>query len=212
MATQAQQRERLLRRGLRLEWLTVGWNVVEGFVAVLAALSAGSVALLGFGIDSFVESASGLVLIWRLLAERGSDVERIGQMERRAEQLVAASLFGLAVYIAIEACLRLIGRERPDVSKIGIAVTALSIGLMWWLARAKRATAHGLGSRALRADASQTTACLWLSTVTLAGVTLNAAFGWWWADPVAALLLVYFIVVEAREAYRGDEFSAVDHS
>jgi divalent metal cation (Fe/Co/Zn/Cd) transporter len=205
MATETLERERLLRHGLRLEWLTISWNLVEGFIAVTAAVSAGSVALLGFGIDSFVESASGLVLVWRLLAERGSDAERVERMERRAEQLVAASLFGLAIYIAVEACLRLIAGGRPEVSRVGIAVTSLSIGVMWWLGRAKRKAAHALGSRALHADASQTTACLWLSMVTLTGVSLNAALGWWWADPVAALGLVYFIAVEGREAWRGEE-------
>ena len=202
---QRDDRQGTLRLGLRLEWLTVGWNVVEGMVAVSAALSAGSVALLGFGIDSFVESASGTVLIWRLRAERRTSVEQMERIERRAQRLVAVSLFGLAIYIAAEAAVRLIAHERPGVSAAGIAVTILSLGVMWWLARAKRDAARALGSRALEADAVQTTACFWLSLIVLSGIALNAVFGWWWADPLAALGMTYFLVREARGAWRGDE-------
>jgi cation diffusion facilitator family transporter len=202
---QRDDRQGTLRLSLRLEWLTVGWNVVEGMVAVFAALSAGSVALLGFGIDSFVESASGTVLIWRLRAERRTSVEQMERIERRAQRLVAVSLFGLAIYIAAEAAVRLIARERPGVSAAGITVTILSLGVMWWLARAKRDAARALGSRALEADAVQTTACFWLSLIVLSGIALNAVFGWWWADPLAALGMTYFLVREARGAWRGDE-------
>jgi divalent metal cation (Fe/Co/Zn/Cd) transporter len=198
-------RASLLRRGLRLEYLTVGWNLVEGVVAVVAALAAGSVALLGFGIDSFVESASGSVLIWRLLAERRAlDHEAIERLERRAERLVAWSLFLLAAYITVDALLTLWNQERPEASPAGIAITSLSIGVMWWLARAKRRTAVALGSRSLEADAAQTTACWWLSLIVLGGIGLNAVAGWWWADPVAALGVVVFLVREGREAWRGD--------
>jgi divalent metal cation (Fe/Co/Zn/Cd) transporter len=199
-------RASLLRRGLRLEYLTVGWNLVEGVVAVAAALAAGSVALLGFGIDSFVESASGSVLIWRLLAERRAlDHEAIERLERRAERLVAWSLFLLAAYLTVDALLTLWNQERPEASPAGIAITTLSIGVMWWLARAKRRTAVALGSRSLEADAAQTTACWWLSLIVLGGIGLNAVAGWWWADPVAALGLVVFLVREGREAWRGSD-------
>jgi divalent metal cation (Fe/Co/Zn/Cd) transporter len=198
-------RASLLRWGLRFEYLTVGWNLVEGVVAVVAALAAGSVALLGFGIDSFVESASGSVLIWRLLAERRAlDHEAIERLERRAERLVAWSLFLLAAYITVDALLTLWNQERPEASPAGIAITSLSIGVMWWLARAKRRTAVALGSRSLEADAAQTTACWWLSLIVLGGIGLNAVAGWWWADPVAALGVVVFLVREGREAWRGD--------
>jgi divalent metal cation (Fe/Co/Zn/Cd) transporter len=198
-------RASLLRRGLRLEYLTVGWNLLEGVVAVAAALAAGSVALLGFGIDSFVESASGSVLIWRLLAERRAvDHEAIERLEHRAERLVAWSLFLLAAYITVDAGLALWNQERPEASPAGIAITTLSIGVMWWLARAKRRTAVALGSRSLEADAAQTTACWWLSLVVLGGIGLNAVAGWWWADPVAALGVAVFLVREGREAWRGD--------
>jgi divalent metal cation (Fe/Co/Zn/Cd) transporter len=195
-----------LRRALRLEYLTVGWNVVEGLVAVSAAVLAGSVALLGFGIDSFVESASGGVLVWRLLAERrGTDPERVEQLDARAHKLVGASLLALAAYVAVEAALALWAREEPRPTLVGVALTLVSIPAMQWLARAKRRAARDLGSRALEADAFQTSACFWLSIVTLGGLGLNAAFGWWWADPVAALGMTVFIVREGLEAWRGEE-------
>jgi len=199
-------REVLVRRALRLEYLTVGWNVVEGVVAIGAALAAGSVALLGFGIDSFVETASGLVLLWRFLAERSARApEELGRLEHRALRLVGITLFLLAAWVAFDATRTLWERERPSPSAVGIALTAISIVAMQWLARAKRRTAALLGSRALEADAFQTTACFWLSVVTLGGIGLNAAFGWWWADPVAALGMVPLIAKEGLEAWRGEE-------
>ena len=198
-------RRALLRRGLRLEYLTVGWNLVEGAVAVAAALVAGSVALLGFGIDSFVESVSGSVLIWRLRTEVGGghDEETIERVERRAERLVGFSFFALAAYIVFDAITTILSQERPDASPVGIAVTAVSIGVMLWLARAKRRTAADLGSRALAADAEQTQACWYLSVVVLAGIGLNALFGWWWADPLAALGISVILFREGREAWFG---------
>jgi cation diffusion facilitator family transporter len=198
-------RSAVLQRGLRLEYLTVGWNLAEGLIAVTAALVAGSVALLGFGIDSFVESASGLVLIWRLAAERrATDEQRIERVERLAERLVAASLVGVAAFIAVDAVWTLVRSERPKESVVGIVLTAVSLVVMRWLAAAKRRTALALGSRAMAADAFQTTACWWLSLVALGGLALNAAFGWWWADPVAALGMTYFILDEALEAWGGE--------
>lgn len=195
-----------LRRALRLEYLTVGWNVVEGLVAVAAALAAGSIALLGFGIDSFVESASGGILIWRLLAEQKvQDPKAVERLDRRARKLVGLSLFALALYIFADSVTSLWRGERPRPSLVGIAVTSISIGVMWWLARTKRRTAVALGSRALEADSFQTTACWWLSIVTLGGIGLNAAFGWWWADPVAAIGMTYFLVREGLEAWRAED-------
>jgi divalent metal cation (Fe/Co/Zn/Cd) transporter len=201
----APNREALVRHALRLEYLTVGWNVVEGVIAVAAALAAGSVALLGFGVDSFVETASGLVLVWRLGAERGGmEPQAVDQLDRRAHRLVGASLFLLAAFVAVDAVHVLWARERPSPSAIGVALTAISIVVMRLLARAKRRAAARLGSRALEADAFQTTACFWLSVITLAGIGLNAALGWWWADPVAALGMASFIAKEGREAWCGE--------
>jgi divalent metal cation (Fe/Co/Zn/Cd) transporter len=209
-ATVDMDRTRLLGRALRLELFTVGWNLVEGVVAVLAALLTGSVALLGFGMDSFVESASAGVLIWRLRAERAQSrtPREIEALDERAQRLVGASLFLLAGYVAIDALQALANGERPAASMVGIVVTTISIGVMWWLAREKRSAARRLGSRALEADSFQTTAFWWLSIVVLAGLGLNALFGWWWADPVAALGIVHFLVREGRDAWNADRCCA----
>jgi len=206
MAGGSASRDAYLTRGLHLEYLTVGWNIVEGAVALSAAIAAGSIALLGFGIDSFVETASGAILIWRLHAERTArDHAAVERLDARAHKMVGLSLFALAAYVAIEASRALMAGQRPEPSWVGIAITSVSVAVMWWLAREKRVAAAALQSRAVKADAFQTTACLWLSLITLAGVGLNAALGWWWADPVAALAMTYFIASEGREAWRGEK-------
>ena len=196
----------LVQRGLRLEYLTVGWNVIEGIISVAAAVAAGSVALLGFGIDSFVETGSGLVMIWRLRAERCTrDPEEIERLDQRAHRLIGLSLFALAAYIAIDAIAAILAGERPKPTEVGLAITVLSLLVMGWLAGAKRRTARGLVSRALEADSFQTTACFWMSLVTLTGIGLNATLHWWWADPAAALGLTWFLVREGRQAWRGED-------
>ncbi len=194
-----------VRHGLRLEALTVGWNLAEGVIAVWAARAASSVALLGFGIDSFVELASGLVLAWRLQAERrAADPRRIENLDLCAQRLVGASLFLLAVYVAASALRALFSGERPEPTVVGIVLTCVSIGVMLALGRAKRRLAARLSSHALAADAVQTTACWWLSIITLGGIGLNALCGWWWADPLAALLMTVILAREGRTAWRGD--------
>ncbi|MCB9508201.1 MAG: cation transporter [Myxococcales bacterium] len=194
-----------MSRALRLEYLTVGWNTIEGVVAVAAALAAGSVALLAFGIDSFVECASGVVLIWRLRAERtAADRAAVERLDRRAHQLVGWSLFALAGWVVFDASHALWTRDRPEPSAVGIVLLVVSIATMWWLARAKRHAAAALESRALEADSFQTSACFWLSVVGLVGVGLNAALGWWWADPVAAFGIAALLVKEGREGLRGE--------
>ncbi|HUG55273.1 MAG TPA: cation transporter [Vicinamibacteria bacterium] len=202
----APARPQLLRRAMTLELVTLGWNVVEGVIAVAAAAAAGSIALLAFGVDSFVESASAAVMIWRLRSEtRGLDEQAIEALDRRAHKLVALSLFALAAYVATDSLRALGTGERPSPSLVGIVLLAVSLALMVWLARAKARTARALSSRALAADAFQTTACWWLSLIALVGLGLNATFGWWWADPMAALGMVYFLVAEGREAWRGED-------
>lgn len=203
-------RDRLLVRGIRLEYLTIGWNVVEGLVSIGAAFASGSVALLGFGVDSFVESVSGVVLVWRLRSERHGelDEEAVGRVEHRAERLVAISLMLLGVYILLDAGWSLLNADRPGTSPIGIVVTTLSLGVMGFLARAKRTTGEALGSRALIIDAFQTTTCLWLSATTLVGLAANALLGWWWADPAAAVVIALLVLREAIEAWRGEEEAA----
>lgn len=199
-----------LKRGLQLEYLTVGWNVVEGIIAVAAGIAAGSIALIGFGVDSFVETISGAVIIWRLMAEiRGQhDDEAMERIEQRAERIVGIAFLLLAAYVGFEAVRALVNQEAPDASPVGIALTAVSIVVMLWLARAKRRTGEALGSRAMLADAQQTYACWYLSVVALAGLALNAAFGFWWADPLAALGITVLLVREGLEALRGEEEGA----
>lgn len=203
-------RVNLLRRGMRLEYLTVGWNLVEGTIAVSAATAAGSVALLGFGLDSFVESASGLILLWRLSRERRDpsiSTEGIKRLDRHARRWVGCTLILLATYIAVDAGLALWNSQRPEASLVGLILVSLSIAVMWWLARTKAATARELESRALEADSFQTMACWWLSIVTLVGIGFNATLGWWWADPVAALGVVVLAVREGVESWKGDPCS-----
>lgn len=190
---------------MRLEYATIAWNLVEGAIAIGAAAAAGSIALLGFGIDSFVESASALVIVWRLGAERHAvDRSAVERLDRRAHRLVGASLLALAGYVVIEAVLTLLHGVRPRPSLVGIVLLLVSIVVMMWLARAKRRAAIELGSRAMEADSFQTTACWWLSIIGLCGIGLNAMLGWWWADPVAALGMSVLLVREGRAAWRGE--------
>jgi cation diffusion facilitator family transporter len=200
-------REQLLRRGVWLEVATVGWNVLEGVIAVAAGALASSVALIAFGVDSFVETTSGAVLWWRLRAELtgGDDPEHLERIEHRAARMTGAILLALAVYIVIDAGRRLLGLgEEAQESRLGIALTAVSLVVMPLLGWVKLRTAGALGSRALRADAYETIACAWLSLTTLGGLVLNAALGWWWADPVAALAVVPLVVREGLEGWRGE--------
>jgi divalent metal cation (Fe/Co/Zn/Cd) transporter len=200
----AARREAILH-AQRLEYVTIAWNLVEGCVAVLAAAGAGSVALLGFGIDSFVEMLSGLAVFWRLRSEfRHRAPIDVDQLDRRAHRLVGLSLLLLAAYVAFEALRALLGHKQPRPTVLGLAVTAVSLPVMFWLGRAKRRAAHRVQSRAMDSDAFQTTACMWLSAVTLTGVGLNAAFGWSWADPVAALGMTCLLGREGLHAWHGD--------
>ncbi len=192
-------------RALGLEYLTVSWNLIEGVVAVSAAAMAGSVALLGFGIDSFVECASALVMIWRLRGDRAESMtaSAMEALEHRARKLVAASLFLLAAYVGVDAVLTLVHGDRPEFSVVGAALLAISGAVMRLLAAEKRKVARELGSEAMEADAFQTTACWWLSMTALVGLALNGMFGLWWADPAAALIIAVLIAREGRESWKG---------
>src|SRR5712691_3464871 len=197
------ERVALLRRGLVLEGVTVGYNALEGIIAIVAGLAAGSVALTGFGIDSVIEVTSGALLWWRLRAELG--VARVGPaVEARAARWAGVLLLALAAYIMAESGRRLLTGDRPEESVVGIVLMALSLIVMPLLARAKLRLAASLGSRALRADAHETIVCAWLSATTLLGLGLNAVLGWWWADPVAALAVLPLIVREGIEAWMGE--------
>lgn len=196
----------LVRRGFRLAFFTVAWNLIEGVIAIAAGILAGSVALVGFGVDSFAESASGLVVGWRFSYEmKGRSEEQAEKAELWAARIAGAFLLILAAYLLIDSSRRLLGYGRePGPSHVGIALTTVSLIIMPIVARAKLKTAAALRSKALRADAYESLACAWLSATTLAGLLLNAAFGWWWADPIAALVLIPLIVREGLEGLRGE--------
>jgi divalent metal cation (Fe/Co/Zn/Cd) transporter len=185
-----------LQCGRRLEYLTIGWNSLEAVAAIIAGLIAGSIALVGFGFDSIIEVSSGTILLWRLVSGE--------HRERLALKLVGVSFLALAAYVAFDAVKSLILRELPEKSYIGIIVAALSLIVMPLLARAKRKVAANLNSRAMKADSRQTDICAYLSAIVLAGLGLNALFGWWWADPVAALVMIPIIAKEGAEALRGE--------
>ncbi len=203
MSTQAigkaDARTASVRRARMLEYLTIGWNMLEGIVAVGSGLIAGSAALVGFGFDSFVESLSGGVLVWRLHSDENSE-----RREAIALKLVGMSFLILAAYVAFDAAKSLILREPPEASYVGIALSILSLAVMPMLARAKRKVAAEISSRALHADSRQTDICAYLSAILLGGLLLNALFHWWWADPLAALVMVPIIAREGVEALRGE--------
>ena len=194
-------RLRAVRRGQWLTWATLGYNSLEGLLSVGVGLSAGSVALIGFGVDSFIEVTASFAAIWRLRAD--ADERRREFAERRALRIIGVCFLALAAYVAIDATRSLIGRAVPDESFLGIGIAAVSLVVMPVLARAKRQVAKALTSRAIRAEARQTDICMYLSAILLGGLGLNALFGWWWADPLAALVMVPLIVWEGREALRG---------
>jgi divalent metal cation (Fe/Co/Zn/Cd) transporter len=198
----ALDRHHLARRGRRLEYLTIAWNSLEGLAAIAAGALAGSVSLVGFGVDSAIEVTSGAALLWRLSADH--DPARRERRERLALRIVAVAFLALATYIAVEAAADLWNGAAPAPSPVGIGLAVASLVIMPLLARAKRRVAGALGSRALHADATQTDLCAYLSAILLGGLVLNATFGLWWADPVAALLMTPIIVTEGVKGLRGD--------
>jgi divalent metal cation (Fe/Co/Zn/Cd) transporter len=188
----------VVKCGRKLEYFTIAYNFFEGLVAVGAGLLAGSVALVGFGADSFIESLSGGILLWRLHSGAKGEAR-----EQIALRLVGVSFLVLAAYVSVDAALSLFRREPPEASYLGIGVTVLSLFVMPVLARGKRQVAAQLNSRAMQADARQTDICVYLSYIMLIGLGLNALLGWWWADPVAALVMVPIIAKEGFGAMRG---------
>jgi divalent metal cation (Fe/Co/Zn/Cd) transporter len=176
-----------VRRARFLNRLTVGWNVVEGVVALTAGVVAGSVSLVGFGLDSGIEVTASLILAWRLAQERKGGC--MAASDRRATRLIAVSFGALAAYVAVQGVTDLVTGAKPESSVVGVVLTALSLAVMPTLARAKRRLAPALGSRAVASEANQTSLCAALSAVALVGLGLNATAGWWWADPVAALVI-----------------------
>ena len=198
----------LYRKALGLEYFTVGYNVLEGVLAIVAGILAGSIALVGFGLDSAVESSSGSVLLWRLTRHGKVSPEEEERVERIAVRLVGVSFFLLGAYVFFESVRKLYLMEAPEPSLFGIVIAATSVIVMPVLSRAKLKTAREMGSRSLAADSKQTFICTLLSVALLVGLGLNYLFGLWWADPAAALVIVFFIIREGIESFREDKLCA----
>jgi cation diffusion facilitator family transporter len=192
---------RLRRQAWWLTAATIAWNVVEAIVAIGSGLAAGSIALVGFGLDSLVEVSSALVIAWRL-SRQSSDPEANERAERRAARLIAVTFFLIATYVTYDAASKLLGfGAEPERSWLGLAITAASIVVMPTLAWAKRRVATGLGSVALKADAAETQLCWYLSIVVFVGLAANGLLGWWWMDPLAGLVVAGLAIKEGREAW-----------
>ena len=196
------ERATLVRRGLRLNYLTIGYNTLEAVGSIAAGVVAGSVALIGFGVDSVIEVTASAAAQWRLRSD--GDTARRERVERLSHRVIGVSFLALATYVAYDSATALWYRDQPERSLPGVAILVLSVLVMPVLARAKRRVARALGSGALEADATQTSLCAYLSVIALVGVGLNAAFGLWWADPVSALAMVPIIGKEGLEGVRGE--------
>lgn len=196
------ERSKLVAKGRRLEYFTIGYNSLEGLIALVAGLMAGSIALVGFGFDSLIEVTSGSALLWRLHLD--ADEARRERVEAVTLRIVGVLFLLLAAYVTYDSIKSLIWREKPRESIPGIILAIASVIVMPLLVRAKRNVARGIKSGALMADSKQTELCTYLSAILLAGLLLNAFLGWWWADPVAALIMAPIIVKEGIEGSRGE--------
>jgi divalent metal cation (Fe/Co/Zn/Cd) transporter len=195
-STATGSRASLVRRARLLSWVGLGWHGIEAAVAIGAGVIVGSVALVGFGADSLIELAAGLVVLWRLASARAIT-------ERHAQQMIAVSFYLLSAYVAVEAVRSLTVGDRPGVSWIGIGLSVLTLATMPPLASAKAQVAEGLGSSATKSESRQTMLCAYLSAGLLFGLGLNALLGWWWADPTTALGIACVALREGRDAWRG---------
>jgi divalent metal cation (Fe/Co/Zn/Cd) transporter len=190
----------LVRRARLLAWLGIGWHAVEATIAVAAGLAASSIALIGFGADSVIESAAGLILIWRFTGDRaGSE-----RAEQRAQRLIGAAFFLIAAYVTVEATRTLITAEHPEASWVGVGLAAVTLAIMPPLAAAKARVGEQLASSATKSEGRQNLLCAYLSAGLLVGLSANALFGIWWADPAVALLIAAVAVNEGRAAWRGE--------
>ena len=197
---QSAEREKLVRRAKLLAWLGVGWHGIEATIAVGAGIIASSIALIGFGADSLIESVAGTVLLWRFAASRVSSEDA----ERRAQKLIALSFYLLAAYVGIESVRSLLTFDKPDASWVGIGLSVVTLLTMPPLAIAKARIGEKLGSSATKSEGQQNMLCAYLSAALLVGLGSNALFGLWWADPATALLIAGVAVKEGREAWRGE--------
>jgi divalent metal cation (Fe/Co/Zn/Cd) transporter len=193
-------RERLVRQTRLVAWAGIAWHVVEFAVALVAGIVAGSIALVGFGIDSAIEAAAGLVVVWLFATPRAG----LASAERRAQQLIAASFFLLAAYLAVEATRSLVTGSQPDASWVGIGLAAVTAPTMPLLARVKTRLGRQLGSQATVSEGAQTMLCAYLSVALLVGLGANALLGWWWADPLTGLVVAAVALREGRSGWCGD--------
>jgi divalent metal cation (Fe/Co/Zn/Cd) transporter len=198
----ALDRQAVARRGKQLEYFTIAWNSLEGLVAVVAGTLAGSISLVGFGIDSFIEVTSGSVLLWRMSVD--ADVWNRQRREKLSLRIVGVCFIALAAYVGYESISDLVSRKSPEHSIPGIVLACVSLVVMPLLSHAKKKVGNELGSAAMHADAKQTDFCVYLSVILLLGLLLNAVLGWWWADPAAALIMVPLITKEGVEALKGE--------
>jgi divalent metal cation (Fe/Co/Zn/Cd) transporter len=195
-----EERARLVRRARLLAWGGNAWHFVEFGIALAAGIAAGSIALIGFGFDSLIESLAGFIILWRFGARRA----HLESAERRAQQLIAVSYFVLAAYVGVESVRTLLGGGHPETSWVGIGLAAVTAPTMPLLARAKQRVGRRLNSSATVSEGSQNMICAYLSVALLVGLGANAFFGWWWADPAAALVIAAVALREGIESWRGD--------
>jgi divalent metal cation (Fe/Co/Zn/Cd) transporter len=193
-------RQVVAQRGKRLEYFTIGWNSLEGLVAVVAGALAGSISLLGFGIDSFIEVTSGTVLVWRMSVD--ADALKRERNEMFSLRIVGVCFLALAIYVLYESVSDLVSRKAPEHSIPGIVLACVSLVVMPALSRAKKKVATSPGSLAMHADAKQTDFCVYLSAILLIGLLLNTMLGWYWADPLAGLIMVPIIAKEGFDGIR----------
>jgi divalent metal cation (Fe/Co/Zn/Cd) transporter len=193
-------RQAVAHRGRRLEYFTIVWNGLEGLIGVAAGIVAGSISLVGFGVDSFIEVISGATLLWRMSVD--ADVESRERNEKLSLRIVGICFVALAVYITYESVSDLFRKTSPEHSIPGVVLACVSLIVMPILSRAKKKVGNALGSAAMKADARQTDFCVYLSTILLAGLLLNAILGWWWADPIAGLIMVPIIAKEGIDGIR----------
>ena len=200
--TEPTTREQAVTRQKWLTAATIGWNGAEGVIAIAAGLAAGSVSLIGFGLDSGIEVSAALILAWRLAQERRTGCKQ--DADKRAQRLIAVSFAALALYVGVESVRDLVLADRPEGSLVGIVMAALSLATMPLLARAKRRLAPLMGSRAVEAEANQTFLCALMSGALLVGLSANAALGWWWADPLAGLFIAGAAAYETVDTWRAE--------
>jgi divalent metal cation (Fe/Co/Zn/Cd) transporter len=201
MSPATMSREASAERGKRLEYFTIAWNSIEGLLAVIAGAIAGSISLIGFGMDSFIEVASGAALLWRMTVD--ADARGRERNERISLRIVGICFVALALYLGYESLSDLLGKKAPQHSIPGIILACVSLVVMPILSRAKKKVGTALGSAAMSADARQTDFCVYLSVILLAGLLLNVGLGWWWADPAGALIMAPIIAKEGVEGMRG---------